>query len=267
MKLGIIAKPVEESFIMAKEKGLEFLEFCINGRVDNNSTENVKELYANINLIKGYIEKYNVSVGSIGRWGSNRIDVDGNVIEEELEAAKILIDCASAFGCKNFISGCNYVDSLSLYDNYTAAIKWFSLLIEYGKQKDVNISVYNCRWNNYIVNPESWKVVHGHLKDLGIKFDPSHSIYAGGDYLAEMRDWGHRFYHVHLKGSLPINNIRFDDPPAGLDITNWGAFMSILYAKKYNGTLSIEPHSETWKNELGKKGIDYTIDYFKKMIF
>ena len=42
--------------------------------------------------------------------------------------------------------------------------------------------------------------------------------------------------------------------------------MSILYAKGYNGGLSIEPHSENWRGELGKKGVDFTINYMKKLI-
>ena len=70
----------------------------------------------------------------------------------------------------------------------------------------------------------AYTMIHGYLKDLYIKYDPSHCIYAGGDYLKETRDWGDRFLHIHLKGSLKIDNERFDDPPAGMDQTNWGAF-------------------------------------------
>ncbi len=112
----------------------------------------------------------------------------------------------------------------------------------------------------------AYRVIHGHLKDLYIKYDTSHCIYAGGDYLQEARDWGDRFIHVHIKGALTINGERFDDPPAGMDLTNWGAFLSILYAKGYQEGLSIEPHSDNWKGELGDKGVDYTIDFIRKLI-
>jgi len=57
-----------------------------------------------------------------------------------------------------------------------------------------------------------------------------------------MKKWGKRFNHIHIKGSIKIDNERFDDPPAGMDLTDGGAFMSILYAYNYNKTLSIEPH-------------------------
>lgn len=152
-------------------------------------------------------------------------------------------------------------------ENCKSAVSFFSKLIEYASPKGVKISAYNCHWNNFIDNAEGWIPVLGELPGLGIKYDPSHSRYAGRDYLKEMRDWGERFNHVHIKGSLIIDGKRFDDPPAGLDQTDWGSFMAVLYAKNYKGGLSIEPHSKTWRNELGEKGVQYTIDYMKKMIF
>ena len=130
----------------------------------------------------------------------------------------------------------------------------------------MKIATYNCRWDNFVCDPMAFTLIHGHVKDLYIKYDPSHCIYAGGDYLQEARDWAHRFLHVHLKGSLVIGGQRYDDPPAGMDQTDWGAFLAILYAKGYDGNLSIEPHSQNWKGELGEKGIDYTIRYFRNLM-
>jgi len=130
----------------------------------------------------------------------------------------------------------------------------------------VKISTYNCDWNNFVDNDMAWTMIHGYLPELGIKFDPSHSRYAGRDYLKEMRDWGDRFYHVHIKGSVIIDGERFDDPPAGLDQTDWKSFMAVLYAKGYDGGLSIEPHSHNWEGELGEKGIDYTVEFLKNLV-
>jgi len=124
----------------------------------------------------------------------------------------------------------------------------------------MNIASYNCSWNNFVDQKRAWNLIHGQWNDLGIKFDPSHSRYAGRDYLQEMRDWGHRFYHVHLKGSLIIDGKRFDDPPAGRDQNDWNSFMAILYAH-YNRGLSNELHSHNWNGELGRRGIRYTFDF------
>lgn len=261
MKLGIIADPIELSFQRAKQKGLDFIELCVN------EGQNVEEFYQNRNKLKEWKAEYGISIGSIGRWKSLRIDTNGEVIEEELERCFRLIEVSSELDCPNFVSGCNYVEELSYFENCSAAIKFFSLLIDYAKPKGVKISTYNCRKVNFVHNPETWKIVHGHLKELGIKFDPSHSRYFGGDYLQETLDWGDRFQHVHLKGSMIVNGQRIDDPPAGLDQTDWKTFISLLRVKGYPGGLSIEPHSPIWTGELGEKGIDFTIDYMRKIAF
>lgn len=261
MDLGIIAQPNEESFRSASTKGLDFLEFCINEGNDGLAFFNEK-LH-----IQKWIEQYGIRVASIGRWKSQRINEQGQVIDKELEICYRLIDIASELACTNFVCGCNYVESRSYFENCSSAIQFFSLLIEYGKTKGVQVSTYNCRKVNFVHNPVAWSIIHGHLTDLGIKYDPSHSRYAGGDYLQETMDWGNRFKHVHLKGSMIIGGQRVDDPPAGLDQTDWKTFLSLLRVKGYTGGLSIEPHSPVWTGELGEEGINYTVQYMNQLLF
>lgn len=261
MKLGIIA-PVEVSSLeYALEMGLEFVEFCFH--LDASLIDSFTQ---KLPAFKQEIAKTGVGVASIGRWGNDTITKDG-LIEETLQRSYQLIDAASELGCPNYVCGCNYVEELSYYDNCRLAIDYFAKMIAYGKEKNVRISTYNCHWNTFVDQEPAWKVIHGHLPELGIKYDPSHSRYAGRDYLQEMRDWGDRFNHVHIKGSVIVAGERLDDPPAGLDQTDWDTFMAILYAKGYEGGLSIEPHSSVWTGELGEKGVKFTIDYMRKYLF
>lgn len=264
MKLGIITYDfTKKSFEKAHDMGLDFVEFCVNDDQDNRYIEFFNEA----ERIKADLESLNMFVGSIGRWGATKILPDGSINEKELEADTYLIKASKKAGCEIYVTNCNYVPEISLYQNYTMAIEYFKKLIEIGEEVGVKIATNNCRWNNFVHSDPAWSVIHGHLPKLYIKYDPSHSIYDGGDYLSEMKKWGDRFVHVHIKGSLVIDGERFDDPPAGLDQTNWGAFMSVLYQKGYDKTLSIEPHSETWKGELGDRGVQYTVDYIRKMMF
>ncbi len=260
MKLGIIVSPTADSFDYASALDLEFVEFCFNVGYD------VKQLSGIVPELKAASARTGVAVGSIGRWGSDRIAKDGNLIMEELQVSYDLIDAASDLGCPVFVCGCNYIEERSYYENVVSAIEYFSRLIEYGKNKGVQIAAYNCHWNSFIVDETAWKLIHAHLPELGIKYDPSHARYAGQDYLKEMRDWGHRFLHVHIKGSVIIDGARFDDPPAGMDQTEWGTFMAVLYGVGYDGGLSIEPHSHTWSGELGEKGVKYTVDMMNRLL-
>lgn len=77
-----------------------------------------------------------------------------------------------------YITGCNYVEGLSYYQNISAAIAYFQSLIDYAAGR-VKLCVYNCSWNNYVNKPHEWDIINAHLKSLGIKFDPSHTVNGG----------------------------------------------------------------------------------------
>ena len=161
-----------------------------------------------------------LSTVSVGRWGGDKINPDGSVHQEELHADQTLIQAAAKLGCPVYVTGCNYAEGLSLYENYSAAIGYFQALIDFAKPYGIKIATYNCRWNNYVHSDPAWEVIHGHLPELYIKYDPSHCRYAmGADYLSEMKKWGKRFAHVHIKGSLIIDGERFDDPPGWMTPT------------------------------------------------
>lgn len=257
MKLGMITWIGEEDFKRARERELEFVELDVNSRA--------QEFLDNLEDIKDRSQRYAMPIGAVGRWGSDRISALG-INEEELALERRLIAAAAELGSGVYITGCNYVEELSYYENCGYAIAYFKKLIEYGEDKGVKIAIYNCRWNNFVCTPMAYTMIHGYLKKLYIKYDPSHCIYDGGDYLKETRDWGKRFAHVHIKGSLVIGGERYDDPPAGLDQTDWRSFLAILYAQGYEGALSIEPHSSNWHGELGEQGVDYTIAYMRNLM-
>lgn len=259
MKLGIIAPVAEESFKYAHDLGLDFVEFCIN-REDHGEL-----LHRYENELPYWMEKYSVGVGSIGRWDVKIQNPDGSIDPFELELARDLMNVAARLGCPNYVCGCNYVPERSKFSNYASAISFFESVLS-SAPEGVRVSVYNCRNSNFVNTEEAWSLVLGHLPALGLKYDPSHSIYAGSDYLQELVNWGDRIYHVHLKGSLAVNGVRIDDPPAGLDRTDWKSFIDILRVKGYDGGLSIEPHSHIWSGELGDRGVRYTVKYFKELL-
>lgn len=258
MKLGMISPTHDEAGIKKiKDLGLSYAEFDINA--DDIS-------YLKVEEIKKALIEYKVSLSAVGRWGRNRIESNGSFNKKEQKDEFDLIDLCDTLDCPVYITGINYVETLSYFENVTAAIGYIQALIAYAAGR-VKIATYNCHWNNYIDKPQEWEIVHQHIKELGIKFDPSHTINGGREYMPEAVKYGNRFMHVHLKGTINIDGKRIDDPPAGLDTINWGALLSVLRYHKYEGMLSIEPHSETWQGILGEKGVRFTIDYFKKLLF
>ena len=258
MKLGMISPTHNAAGIeRIKALGLDYAEFDVNA--DDIS-------YLDRAEIRKALADTGVKLGAVGRWGRDRITSDGSINAKEQKDEFDLIDMCAELGCPVYITGCNYVEGLSYYQNISAAIAYFQSLIDYAVGR-VKLCVYNCSWNNYVNKPHEWDIINAHLKSLGIKFDPSHTVNGGRDYPSEAAAYGANFDHVHLKGTLNIDGRHIDDPPAGMDMINWGALLSILRKYNYQGMLSIEPHSATWQGELGEQGLKYTIDYFKKLLF
>lgn len=260
MYLGIINGWEEGHFKAVSEKGLQGIEFCINDKYES------AEVLAKANEIKSYSEKYNVKVGSIGRWGMERINENGEIIESAFQHDKNLIDLASIVGCPVYNVGFNRIEKLSYYENCQKAIEYFKTLIDYARPKNVKIATYNCDWSNFVYNEKAWSVIHGALPELGIKYDPSHCYRRHGDYLKEIRDWGDRILHFHVKGTMDIAGEGYDDCPAGLDCLNWKGIMVVLYNTGYDNMLSIEPHSRNWHGGRGQWGVDYTIRFMRDLI-
>ena len=302
MKLGMIARPMPESFDEAKKYGLSFIEFDCN-YVEPGAPARSPDgfgMLAQVDQWKENIARTGVDVGAIGRWGSMIIGADGKIVDSEFDQVKALIDCAAAIGTKNYLVSVNYNDELTLYKNLTASINYLNEVVAYAAKKDITVSIVNCGMgNNYIRQPEMWKIVLPDVPGLKIKYDPSHSFIHGGPngaYMEEAMNWGDYFGYVHIKGVvqgaahgssnmssmmklMQLEGVReimqkqmeenmrsYDNPPAGMDVINWPVFFALLYKSHYDGLLSLEPHSRTWRGELGDKGIQFSIDYIRKFM-
>ena len=262
MKLGIIADPDVQSAEWAAGKGLHYLEYCYNVGADLDLLE------ARIPELKRVYADHDLPLGALGRWGEDKVGPDGELLAESVNNTKRLIDIAAALGAPVFNTGVNYVRELTYLDNLNAAVRFLREAVAYGETKGVKVAVYNCDWNNWIREPSVWRIVLEAVPGLGIKFDPSHCINVHhGDCLAEIREFGSKIFHFHVKGTLNVAGEHVDDPPAGLDGTNWNAVLGLLYAVGYDGMLSIEPHSDTWEGAMGDWGVDYTINYLSKMLY
>ncbi|MDD4774564.1 MAG: sugar phosphate isomerase/epimerase [Eubacteriales bacterium] len=261
MKLGIISGHDAAAFDYVKGKGLEFIETCCN-----NDRE-AGLFVSHTADVKANMARSGIAMASVGRWAA-KPNKGGTFDEGQMESQYALFDAAAEVGAPVFVCGCNYDPGVSLYKNYSFAVEYFGRLLDRAKGKSIRVAVYNCSWENFVCSPREWEVVLGELPQLGIKYDCSHSIGAGRDYLTELSDWGERILHFHVKGTVITRGRYVDDPPAGMDGFNWGEIFAILYARGYDAGLSIEPHSATWQgnSELGKKGIDFTIKYIRQYI-
>lgn len=259
MRLGRIQNNYTRAgFDEVAASGLSFVEICCN------NDDEAQRLIASKDSVRAEIARTGIDVSCVGRW-NHHVQANGAIDAENAKLYVQLLDAAIELGAKTFVCGCNYDESVSLYRNYTNAIAFFRSLIEHADGR-IKIAVQNCDWNNFVTSPKDWDVVMGELPDLYIKFDASHAYNRGEDYLAQLSDYGERVAHVHIKGTTHAGSRRVDDPPAGMDDLQWGSIFAILYARGYDGDLSIEPHSGAWHGDRMDAGIRFTRDFIRPFI-
>lgn len=260
MKLGLISDWSEDGIKRVRDYGLDYTEFCINGDIDSAA------VLSDEGGIRDRLARHGVKVGACGRWGMKRLDTEGNVITEARQHDYNVIDLCEKIACPVFNCGVNFVQGLSFEENCKRAVDYLSHLLIYGEERGVKIAVYNCDWENFICDPKVWDVVLPQLPKLGLKYDPSHCINHNRTfekYLPEIRDYGDRIYHFHLKGVTYIDGKPYDEPPVGLDSIRWGNVFDLLYTKDYDGVCSLEPHSPRWTGKKASWGVSFSIGYMK----
>ena len=105
-------------------------------------------------------------------------------------------------------------------------------------------------------------------KEFGFNYDPSHLVYQNVDYVAFIREFGDRIYHVHMKDAylspLPMRagifggHTNFGDPDRSWDFRSMGRgsvdFEEIIRALNdigYKGPLSVEWEDSGMDREHG----------------
>jgi len=158
----------------------------------------------------------------------------------------------------------NWPDMLALWKDLTA----------YAASLGVRIGIENCpmlftsdEWpggKNLATSPRIWRRLFEDLdaNNIGLNFDPSHFVWQEMDYLAAVREFASRFFHVHAKDArvdrtrlaevgILATPLEYHTPKLpGLGDVNWGAFFSALTDAGYDGSVCIEVEDRAYEATL-----------------
>lgn len=259
MQIGFITDLSEEDFRFAGQMGISALEH-------NENAADVRPFLARLGELTERCRRHRITLKVIGRFGRNYISDDAELAQREIAQTERLMDAAAELGASVFVTGGGHAEQRDHKENCRRAIDVLGRFVEAGAARGLKVALYNCHWGNFAFGPCSWKQILPEVPDLGIKFDPSHVFYDDRDWLAEMRDWGNRFYHTHAKGCLKIGGAQFEDPNPGFDMLNWGAFFAMLYHHNYDGDVMIEPHSGPWTGDRRRSGLRFSINHLRQFL-
>ena len=248
---------------------------------DENKAEQVREL----------TDKYGVSISGLGYY-PNPLTPDQDEATTAVEQIRKLIAASATLGVKraNTFVGRDWKKSVD--DNWPRFLDTWKPLIAFAEDHDVKVGIENCpmsfsndEWpggKNLATTPRIWRRMFEDIPSeyFGLNYDPSHMIWQHMDYVKPIRDFGHRFHHVHAK-DVRIDRQNLDDVgimayPAeyhtpklpGMGDVNWSKFFSALTDTGYSGPVCVEVEDRAYEGdlELRKRSLQQSYTYLRNFL-
>ncbi|RMF45429.1 MAG: sugar phosphate isomerase/epimerase [Planctomycetota bacterium] len=162
----------------------------------------------------------------------------------------------------------------SVEANWPRLVDTWTPILELADRLDIRIGIENCpmsftedEWpggKNIAVSPAIWRKLFEQFatSNLGLNYDPSHMVWQYMDYLAPIRNFSQRLFHVHAKDvridrhrlnevGILAYPLQYHTPKLpGLGEIDWGAFMSTLLDVGYAGPVCVEVEDRAYEGSL-----------------
>jgi sugar phosphate isomerase/epimerase len=165
----------------------------------------------------------------------------------------------------------------SVADNWPRFLEVWAQIIAHAEAEGVRVGIENCpmiftddEWpggKNLATTPAIWRQMYQDLDSeyFGLNYDPSHLVWQHMDYLAPMREFAHKLFHVHAKdvridqhlldahGIMAPPNLWHSPKLPGLGEVDWGKFFSILGSAGYEGPVCVEVEDRAYEGSVEKR--------------
>ena len=209
-----------------------------------------------------------------------------------IEHLKNVITAAAMLNVKvvNTFVGRN--PALSIDDNWPRFLEVWQDIMAHADQHKVRVAIENCpmlftddEWpggKNLATSPLIWRRMFKDLSSrrFGLNYDPSHMIWQHMDYLAPLRDFSEKLFHIHLKDVRIdrhlLNEVGIMAPPnhwhspklPGLGEIEWGQFFSVLTSIGYNGPVCVEVEDRAYEGSLQRRkaALRQSLTYLRQFV-
>ncbi|MEZ4717079.1 MAG: sugar phosphate isomerase/epimerase family protein [Caldilineaceae bacterium] len=244
-----------------------------------------------VRSIHDLLSKKNVAISGLGYY-PNPLAPD----EEEAQVyvdhlRKVILGAEQlGVGVVNTFVGRDWTKSVD--DNWARFMATWPSIIRFAEEHNVKIGIENCpmhftddEWpggKNLATTPAIWRRMFDAIPSdhFGLNYDPSHMVWQMMDYLKPIRDFSHKFIHVHAKDvrldrdhlndvGIMANPLEYHTPKLpGLGEVDWGKFFSELTDSDYNGPVCIEVEDRAYEGslELRKDSLRQSRRYLKQFM-
>lgn len=225
---------------------------------------------AEVDRIGQLQEKHGVSISSLGYY-PNPLTPDADEAAASIEQIRSVISAAQRLGVGRMTSFVGRDPAKSVDDNWPRFLEVWKPIIQHAEHCDVRVGIENCpmfftadEWpggKNLAHSPAIWERMFSDIpsEHFGLNYDPSHMIFQQMDYLAPMREFSDRLFHVHAKdvrvdrhrldrvGILAHPNDYHTPKLPGMGGVDWGAFFSVLTDTGYRGPVCVEVEDRAYE--------------------
>lgn len=223
--------------------------------------------------VKSVMAQHQVAISGLGYY-PNPLTPDTAEAQVYVEHIREVILAAELLGVGvvNTFVGRDWTKSLA--DNWPRFLATWQPLIQFAEDHGVKVAIENCpmlftgdEWpggKNLARSPAIWRRMFDDIPSphFGLNFDPSHFIWQQMDYLAPLREFKDRLFHIHAKdaridrhrldqvGILAFPNEYHTPKLPGMGDVNWGQFFGVLTDAGYRGPVCVEVEDRAFEGEL-----------------
>lgn len=303
MQLGFVSAILpdlsfDQVFATAKEIGFDCVEVCCwpSGKAERryagvshidvaNLTEHL------VTDIRKKVDKTGVQISGLGYY-PNPLSPNSSEADAAVAHLHLVIEAAFRLGIDrvNTFVGRDWTKSVD--DNWPRFLSTWQPLIKLAEHRKVHIGIENCpmlftadEWpggKNLATTPDIWTRMFHDIPspNFGLNYDPSHMIWQHMDYLAPMREFRDRLFHIHAKDvrldqqkldrvGIMAHPNRYHTPKLpGMGDVNWGKFFSTLTDCGYRGPVCVEVEDRAYEGSLNDRiaSLQQSYNYLRNFV-
>lgn len=228
---------------------------------------------ANVANVHKLCEKYDIEISGLGYY-PNPLSPNGDEGKVAAEHLTKIIDMAAKLGVRQVNSFIGRDPVKSVDENWQPFLDRWSPLIEHAEKNDVRVGIENCpmsftrdEWpggKNLATSPSIWRRMFEAIpsRHFGLNYDPSHLVWLQIDWIAPLKEFSDRIFHVHAKdvrmdydrlndvGILGYPNEYHVPKLPGLGEIDWGRFLATLGETGYQGPVCVEVEDRMYEGSV-----------------